>query len=249
MANTGIACETITSGSAQRRQPAEAANTMARAAPRTRPSSRPSDHLGGGPGGFGEQEIGALDQHREHARRRRQDVGRHAGRPDQRFPAQQQADGGDQRPHGARPRSSATRRACRPSRSGSAGSRGTTPGGSIARTGDERRARQDTDLMADAQRLQRIVGDQHGGAAGEQARREVLQLQPRHRVEMGERLVHQHDRPVLAQRAGECRALAHAAGQVRRDGRRAGRPGRPRPAARGRAASAAASAARSPRRR
>jgi hypothetical protein len=41
MAITGIACETITSGSAQRRQPAEAANTMARAAPRIRPSSSP----------------------------------------------------------------------------------------------------------------------------------------------------------------------------------------------------------------
>jgi hypothetical protein len=30
---------------------------------------------------------------------------------------------------------------------------------------------------------------------------------------MGERLVHQHDRPILAERAGECCALAHAPGQ------------------------------------
>ena len=42
MAITGMACETITSGSAQRRQPAEAANTMASVAPSTRPSSRPT---------------------------------------------------------------------------------------------------------------------------------------------------------------------------------------------------------------
>ena len=132
-----------------------------------------------------------------------------------------------------RPRSSATRRACRPSRSGSAGSRGTTPGGSIGRPGDERRARQDTDLMADAQRLEGIVGDQHGGAAGEQPRREVLQLQPGHGIEMGERLVHQHDRAGLrtacgrAPRAGACRRTSASGG------RRAGRPDRPRPAARG----------------
>ena len=74
-------------------------------------------------------------------------------------------------------------------------------------------ARQHANLMADPQRLEGIVGHQHDGAAGEQAGREVLQFQPRHRIEMGERLVHQDHRPVFAERAGQRRALAHAARQ------------------------------------
>ena len=41
MAITGMACETITSGSAQRRHAIDAANTMASAAPRIRPSASP----------------------------------------------------------------------------------------------------------------------------------------------------------------------------------------------------------------
>ena len=67
--------------------------------------------------------------------------------------------------------------------------------------------------MTDAQRLERIVGHQDDGTAGEQPPRQVLQLKPRHGIEMGERLVHQDHRPVLAQCTGERGALAHAAGQ------------------------------------
>ena len=51
------------------------------------------------------------------------------------------------------------------------------------------------------------------------------------RVEGGERLVHQHDRAILHQRAGQGRALAHAAGQRGRQLLRAGARGRRAPAA------------------
>ena len=95
------------------------------------------------------------------------------------------------------------------------GSRGTAPTGSIAGPADEGVPDQHTDLMADAQRLERIVGDQYGGAAGEQTVPQRSCNSSRVTASRWrERLVHQHDRPVLAQRAGECCALAHAAGQL-----------------------------------
>ena len=67
--------------------------------------------------------------------------------------------------------------------------------------------------VADAQRFQRIVSDHHG-AAGQQTRGEILQLQPRHGIEMGERFIHQTGRSSHSVRASA--ALAHAAGQASR---------------------------------
>ena len=67
--------------------------------------------------------------------------------------------------------------------------------------------------MPQSQRLQRIVRDHHDRPALEQARGQVLKVEPRDRVEMAERLVHQDDLPVLAQRACQRRPLPHAAGQ------------------------------------
>ena len=146
MAITGMAWETITSGRAQRRQPAEAAKTMASVAPRIRPSSRPEHHLGGRPGGLFDQQIEALDQHDGDARRRRQDVG--AARRSPRRALPRRAAGRSAVISGLMRalRSSAIRRACRAEQRGIGG---------IARHGARRldrradgegRARQHADL-------------------------------------------------------------------------------------------------------
>ena len=67
--------------------------------------------------------------------------------------------------------------------------------------------------MAEPQCLQRIVRDHHDRPALQQARRQVLKVEARHRVQMPERLVHQDDPAILAKRPREGRPLAHAAGQ------------------------------------
>ena len=60
-----------------------------------------------------------------------------------------------------------------------------------------------------------IVRDEKRGPTREEARREFLEAVPRDRVERCERLVHQHDRPFLHERAGERHALALPAGKRR----------------------------------
>jgi hypothetical protein len=70
--------------------------------------------------------------------------------------------------------------------------------------------------VAEAQRLERAVGDEQNGAALQQLCRQILEPVAGDGVERGERLVHEDDRPVLHQRAGQGYALTHAAGQLAR---------------------------------
>ena len=80
--------------------------------------------------------------------------------------------------------------------------------------------------MPEPQRLERAVGDQEHGAADQELGGEVLQPMAGDRVEGRERLVHQDDRAVLHERAGQGGPLAHAAGKR---GRAGGRRRPPRP--------------------
>lgn len=77
---------------------------------------------------------------------------------------------------------------------------------------------QDSDFVAHAQRFERIMGNQHRRSPGQQAHGKVLQVKPRHGIELGEGLVHEDHRPILAKGSGQGRALAHAAGESARQG-------------------------------
>ena len=77
---------------------------------------------------------------------------------------------------------------------------------------------QNPDLVTHTQRFEGIVGDQHCGSSGQQAHGQVLQVEPRHGVELGERLVHENYRAILAKSSGQSHTLAHAAGESTRQG-------------------------------
>lgn len=77
---------------------------------------------------------------------------------------------------------------------------------------------QDPDFVAHTQRFEGIVRDQHRRSSGQKAHGEVLQVEPRHSVELGEWLVHEDNRPIFAEGSGKGRALAHAAGEGARQG-------------------------------
>ncbi len=77
---------------------------------------------------------------------------------------------------------------------------------------------QDGDLVAELDRLVDVVGDEDDGLAelALQAQELVLELLAHDRVDGAERLVHEHDRRVGRERAGDADALLLAAGELRR---------------------------------
>ena len=77
---------------------------------------------------------------------------------------------------------------------------------------------QDSDFVAHAQRFERIMGDEHCRSSGQQAHGKILEVEPRHGIELGEWLVHEDHRPIFAKGSGQRRALAHAAGEGARQG-------------------------------
>ena len=102
---------------------------------------------------------------------------------------------------------------------------------------------EDRDPVAHLDRLVDVVGDEDDRLAqlGLEAQELVLQPLAVDRVDRAERLVHQHQRRVGRERAGDADALALAAGQLGRDsGRGSRRAGRRSPAAPRRARSCAA---------
>ncbi len=77
---------------------------------------------------------------------------------------------------------------------------------------------QDADFVANAQRFEGVVSDQHRRSTGQQAYGKVLQVEPRHGIELGERLVHENHRPILTKGSCKGHALAHATGEGTRQG-------------------------------
>ena len=77
---------------------------------------------------------------------------------------------------------------------------------------------EDRDAVAHLHRLVDVVGDEHDRLAQRllQAQELVLQLRARDRVDRAERLVHQHDRRIGGEGAGDADALALAAGELAR---------------------------------
>ena len=170
--------------------------------------------------------------------------------PDQQLPGQQQAQRGDQRPQqrsrrrpAARPSAPArfSSSACSASRVRIGRRRAAAaPRGSSGPLQRGRPAAQHPDLVAEAQRLERVVGHQQHRPPGQQLGRQILQAVAGDRIEGGERLVHQHDGPVLHQRAGQGRR----AGACRRTARPAAcAPGRASPTRASRASARSRSAA------
>ena len=84
---------------------------------------------------------------------------------------------------------------------------------------------QDRDPVAHLDRLVDVVGDEDDRLAqlGLQAQELVLQALAVDRVDRAERLVHEHQRRVGGERAGDADALALAAGELRRVARRGSR--------------------------
>src|SRR6266581_8316078 len=76
--------------------------------------------------------------------------------------------------------------------------------------------REDEATVSEKRGLVHVVGDQEDGLPGgdRDAIELFLERDPRLRVHCGERLVHQHDDRVRAERARECDALFHAARQL-----------------------------------
>ena len=83
---------------------------------------------------------------------------------------------------------------------------------------DDVAAFHDGDPVADPHGLVEVVGDEDDGALvlALEPQQLVLHLGADQRVEGGERLVHQHDRRVVGQGAGQADALLHAAGHLAR---------------------------------
>ena len=93
---------------------------------------------------------------------------------------------------------------------------------------------QDGDLVAELDRLVDVVGDHDDGLAelALQAEEELVQLAADHRIDRGERLVHQQHQRIGRQGTGHPDALLLTAGELRRVAvRRACGPGRRCPAA------------------
>ena len=102
---------------------------------------------------------------------------------------------------------------------------------------------EDRDPVAHLDRLVDVVGDEHDRLAdlGLQAQELVLEALAVDRVDRAERLVHQHQRRVGGERAGDADALALAAGELRRVARAPSPAGaRSGPAARARGSRSAA---------